>query len=146
MKSLMSNKLSPGSTDSCWIDAGSTDRESRRQRSDRGPTEVRQVRQSSCLISTGTMRVICQALSSCQPTDRSTYRPTDRQTDLQTDRLTDSNRKPDRMTESYSKVYIFGSSCQVHGWIVVGGDGVGAGSKAALRDRSYYYTDLFHVP
>ena len=87
----------------------------------------------------------------------STYRPTDVQTDRPTDRLTCKDRQHDRQTDRqqpknrqndrvYSKVYIFCSSCQVQGWRVVGGDGVGAGSKAALMDSKYFYTDLSHVP
>ena len=63
---------------------------------DRVPTESRQspdsptvvnrqspdrARQSSGLISTVTMLVLCQAVSSCQSTDRQTDTPTDRHTD-----------------------------------------------------------------
>ena len=83
------------------------------------------------------MRVICQALSSCQPTDRQTYRPTDRQTDLKTDsmtdRLTDSNQKTDRMTESTVKSTYFVPAVKYRGgewWVVMGW-----GQEARLLSR-----------
>ena len=96
------------------------------------------------------MRVTCQALSSCQPTDRQTYRPTDQQTDLKTDsmtdRLTDSNQKTDRMTESTVKSTYFVPAVKYSGgewWVVMGW-----GQEASLLSGigKYYYTDLSHVP
>ena len=114
------SRHSPTEVDMCHTYSLSGLVRQRLTEADRGPTEVRQLstdrvptvrqvvnrqspdraRQSSGLISTGTMHVLCQAVSSRQSTDRQTDRPTDRQTNRPTDQQTDRLRpqKTDRLT------------------------------------------------